>query len=1041
MDARPPEFDGGGPPSPDLRPSSIGQPGGAFVGREREFSGLNAALQDAVSGRGRVVIIAGEQGIGKTRMAEELAVHAQAVGAVVLWGRCHEVQGAPPFWPWIQVVRSYAGEAVDTARLRLEMGAGASDIARIAPEIRAVMPNLSPAPELDSAEANRFRLFDAVSAFLKRASFSSGAQTERGRPMVILLDNLHRADRPSLQLLEFLAAELQAARVLLVGTYRENELSRQHPLTDTLAELTRYSGFLRIHLRGFDQDAVTRLVRESLPAALPEAAVRELYSRSQGNPLFLTEMLRLLQSERRASPAWKVAVPEGVRDVIRGRLNRLSAECYLTLAIASVIGREFDFGILSRLVSDPSAGSGQAPSASPGHGLSAEALMSVLEEARDARILEETPGVVGRYQFTHVLIQDTLSEELSVTRRAHLHGRIGVALEELYGANVGAHSTELAHHFARAAPVLGYQKLAQFSLMAGQEALVLYAYEDALAHFRRALEAKGGIATDGTGRATDAEAAAILFGGGRALTALLRNAEARVNLRRAFDFYAESRDAANAIAVAEFVPPGLVELEVEELTPRALRLATPDSIHEGRLLCRYGFELGRIAGDYEGARDAFRRALAIARREGDSRLEMRTLANAADVESSHLHWDDALKLSLQAIALSERAEDLYSESLARFHAVLNGIRTGDLETAQRHADASLGADEKLRDRFGLIMALWVNQLLAHVKGDWETARAFGERGIALGGERPHEYTLRQCALLEYETGNFEQGAAYLDTLTSALRGLSPDPASGGTRGAMGAAIVSRISGDANGLEVAETLARGVLASPNATPLRKIEARSVMAMAALHRADAALAAEQYSRIEGAKGRMLSDLSGDRLLGLLAQQAGRYGESAAHFEDALAFCRKAGYLPELAWTCHDYANLLTQTAGATGQGATGQSPLLADARDKAKALLDEAIAISERLRMRPLLGRAQALREKASQIVQPQQPPASEYPDGLTQREVEVLRLVAAGKSNREIGDALFISVNTVMRHMSNIFVKTNTSNRTEAALYAAQHRLT
>ncbi|MCI0437671.1 MAG: AAA family ATPase [Chloroflexi bacterium] len=1034
MDVRPPEFDGGRPPSPDLRPSSIGQPGGAFVGREREFSGLDAALQDAVSGRGRVVMIAGEQGIGKTRMAEELAAHAQAVGAVVLWGRCHEVQGAPPFWPWIQVVRTYAAEAVDTARLRFEMGAGASDIARIAPEIRAVMPDLPPAPELDSAEANRFRLFDAVSAFLKRASSSSSvAPTERGRPIVILLDNLHRADRPSLQLFEFLAAELQAVCVLLVGTYRENELSRQHPLTDTLAELTRYSGFLRIHLRGFDQEAVARLVRESLPAALPEATIRELYSRSQGNPLFLTEMLRLLQSERRTSLAWKGAVPEGVRDVIRGRLNRLSAECYLTLAIASVIGREFDFSILSRLASDPSA--------SPGHGLSAEALMSVLEEARDSRILEETPGVVGRYQFTHVLIQDTLSDELSVTRRAHLHGRIGVALEELYGANVGAHSTELAHHFARAAPVIGPQKLAHYSLMAGQEALSLYAYEDALAHFRRALKAKSSLSPDGSGRATDAEAAAILFGQARALTALLRNAEARVNLRRAFDFYAESGDAANAIAVAEFVPPGLVELEVEELTPRALRLAKPDSIHEGRLLCRYAFELGRIAGDYEGARDAFQQALAIARREGDSRLEMRTLANAADVESSHLHWDEALRLSLQAIALSERAEDLYSESLARFHVVLNGIRTGDLQTAQRHADASLGADEKLRDRFGLIMALWVNQLLAHVKGDWETARAFGEQGIALGGERPHEYTLRQCALLEYETGNFEQGAVYLDTLTSALRGLSPDPASGGTRGAMGVALVSRISGDARGLEAAETLAKGVLASPNATPLRTIEARAVMAMVALRGGDAALAAEQYAGLQTARGRMLSDLSGDRLLGLTAQQAERYAESAAHFEDALAFCRNAGYMPELAWTCHNYANLLIHTVGATGQSPLQGQPPLPDAREKAQTLLDEAIAISQRLGMRPLLERARALREAASQIVQPPHPPASEYPDGLTQREVEVLRLVAAGKSNREIGDALFISVNTVMRHMSNIFVKTNTSNRTEAALYAAQHRLT
>ncbi|MGH2541162.1 MAG: hypothetical protein ACRDIB_00100, partial [Ardenticatenaceae bacterium] len=327
--------------------------------------------------------------------------------------------------------------------------------------------------------------------------------------------------------------------------------------------------------------------------------------------------------------------------------------------------------------------------------------MNVLEEAANARVLEEVQGAVGRYQFTHVLIQDTLSDELSGTRRAQLHGRIALTLEDYYGASAAARSTELAHHFARAAPVLGTEKLIYYSEMAGQEALSLYAYEDALTHFKRALDAKGDAPSDARG-------AAMLFGLGRALTALFMNSEARVYLRRAFDYFAESGDVASAIAVAEFVPPGLVELGVEELTPRALKLVESDSLHEARLLCRYGFELGRIAGDYQRAKDAFARALAIARREGDAALEVRTLANATDVESYHLNWDEALRLSLQAIELSGSADDLYSESLIRFHAVLEGIRTGNPQIAEVHAAASLETDEKLRDTFGLIMALWVN---------------------------------------------------------------------------------------------------------------------------------------------------------------------------------------------------------------------------------------------------------------------------------------------------------------------------------------------
>jgi predicted ATPase len=191
----------------------------AFVGRQPEMSTLQAALEDALAGRGRLVMLVGEPGIGKTRMAREFCRHAERRGALVLWGRCHESSGAPPYWPWVQMLRSYVRER-EAQRLHAEMGAEAADIATMVPEVRESLPELPEPPHFEDPEQARFRLFDSVTLFLRRASQPS--------PLVLVLDNLHWVDKPSLLLLEFLASELADSRLLLLGTYRDVEVSRQH---------------------------------------------------------------------------------------------------------------------------------------------------------------------------------------------------------------------------------------------------------------------------------------------------------------------------------------------------------------------------------------------------------------------------------------------------------------------------------------------------------------------------------------------------------------------------------------------------------------------------------------------------------------------------------------------------------------------------------------------------------------------------------------------------------------------------------------------
>ncbi len=206
------------PGQPSVNARSLG---GAFVGRRREMAELTAALDDAFTGQGRIVMLAGEPGIGKTRTAQELATLAEQLGAQVLWGRCYEEAGAPPYWPWVQPLRAYV-QQTGAEQLGAEMGPGAAAIAEIVVEIRAKLPDLETPPDLEP-ESARFRLFDSISTFLKNGSHS--------QPLMLVLDDLHWADKSSLLLLEFLALEIAGSSLLVIGTFRDVELSRQHPLS------------------------------------------------------------------------------------------------------------------------------------------------------------------------------------------------------------------------------------------------------------------------------------------------------------------------------------------------------------------------------------------------------------------------------------------------------------------------------------------------------------------------------------------------------------------------------------------------------------------------------------------------------------------------------------------------------------------------------------------------------------------------------------------------------------------------------------------
>ncbi len=441
-----------------------------FVGRAAERAKLTALWQRVQAGERSLALIAGEPGIGKTRLAAELAGTAAEAGAIVLFGRSDEDLSAP-FQPFAQALGHYAASA-EAETLRAEAGMGASDVARLVPELAR---RLAVAPSAPSAEpeADRARLFDAVDELLAGAA--------RGAPVLVVLDDLHWADKPSLVLLRALLRSARPAALLFVGTYRETDLARTHPLAELLADLRREPRVERVLLRGLVPSDVSALVASRGQQEPPAEFVAALHAETDGNPFFVEEVLRHLietgalrrqDDGRWASdrPIEELGIPEGVREVVGRRLSRLSETANQALGVAAVIGREFD-----------------APLIEAAGGPAGDALLDALDEAARARLIAEAPGALGRFAFAHALVRQTLYEELGTTRRVRLHWRIGEALEGRSASAPEAQLSAIAHHLCEGALAGDARRAVEVTLRAAARAEELAAHEEAIALATRAL--------------------------------------------------------------------------------------------------------------------------------------------------------------------------------------------------------------------------------------------------------------------------------------------------------------------------------------------------------------------------------------------------------------------------------------------------------------------------------------------------------------------------------------------------------------------------
>ena len=405
-----------------------------YVGRDAELAEVRRLLEQAVKGRGGLVLVGGEPGIGKTRMADEILAEARRLGCLALTGHCYETEGTPPFIPFVEMVERSA-RLVPRPAMREALGDAAPEVARLVPELRQLFPDIGPATDLPPEQQRRF-LFNNFLAFIERAA--------RVTPHALLVDDLHWADESTLLLLQHIAQQLPQMPMFIIGTYRDVDLEVQRPFAKMLETLTRQRQAHKIALSRLPEARVAEMLAARGGPDPPSALVRAVYRETEGNPFFVEEVFQHLDEKGRLRDTegrWladlevdDLEVPEGVRLVIGRRVDRLAESTRKLLTTAAVVGRSFDLPLLAVL------GGGDE-----------DDVLTALEEAEAAQLLRTvSSGREVRWEFAHGLIRQTLEAALSLPRRQRAHLKVADAMEQTHGDGADRHAADLTHHLFQA---------------------------------------------------------------------------------------------------------------------------------------------------------------------------------------------------------------------------------------------------------------------------------------------------------------------------------------------------------------------------------------------------------------------------------------------------------------------------------------------------------------------------------------------------------------------------------------------------------------
>lgn len=858
--------------------------GGVFVGRERELERLREAVDGALAGRGSLQLLVGEPGIGKTRAAEELATYARVSGARVYWGRCREDEGAPAYWPWVQAIRSYARDA-DPVALAWQLGAGAAEVAQLIPEVAEKL-DVEPAKGSDSEEA-RFRLFDSVTTLMLGAA--------RDRPIVLVLDDLHWADEPSLLLLRFAARELASSGLLILGTYRDVELGRHHPLARMLGEISGIEGSRRIPLKGLSVGAVERYLEMTAGAPAPVGLAEAVQERTDGNPFFVGEVVRLLASEGKLTSGGSAAelqIPQGVREVIGRRLDRLSDETNATLRVAAVIGRDFDEELVWRVAD-----------------MQPEQLMTAATEAIAERLVTDLSD--GHYSFAHALVRDTLYEELSPPKRSAVHERTGVAIEEICGGNVDERLGELAHHFLEAAPRGDLAKAIEYAQRAGEQDMEQLAYEDAVDVYGRALEVLELMDEPDEGLRCSL---LLSLGGAEAKSA--RVADARDAFERAADSARRLDDADSlvgaAIGIAMMSDAGRLDEKLLALLDESLEWIGPErTARRAALLSAKSAEMYWVDNDLTESTRLVDEAIEIAREVDAPASLAAALQRKIFIPAGPNAPRERLRLADEILELGEATGNREAVLRAHGYRLWQFLELADMEAVDRELSlyARLADELRMPEHSWLTIALRGMRTL--LDGDIDGAeRLAGEARRA--GQRAEQPVAEQFYGIQMTQIRSLQGRA--GELLPAVRELAEQfPGIPAWRG--GVITLAARSGD---VELARRELERFAGDDFSAIPRDVNwsaAMSLLGEAIALIGDVDRAQRAYDELLPYEGLVIVVARAigcngpvDRVLGLLAQTMGRLDDAERHLGNAVEIATRMGDRPGMALCGFAFAELL-------------------------------------------------------------------------------------------------------------------------------------
>jgi DNA-binding winged helix-turn-helix (wHTH) protein/tetratricopeptide (TPR) repeat protein len=689
---------------------------GPFLGRAAEMRQLRALLTQTLRGRGRLVLIEGEPGIGKTRITEELAADAIDSGAEVLVGRCYEGRGVPAFWVWVQIIRDYAATH-STDELGAIFGPGAADIALLVPSLRSRLPDLEPSVPVDSAQG-RARLFDSVAAFLSAAAAR--------RPLLIVLEDLHWIAESSLLLLRFLAQQVGTMQLLILGTYRNLDLEPTGSVEKAVASWIRDGLCEHLQLGGLDDASVRALLTALVGAQAPAGVGATVSHRTQGNPFFIQEMVRYWVSEGAidcvrgefadARRIEMLGVPDGVRVVIGRRLAQLDDATRRVLTVAAVAGDTFN----SRLIAATT-------------GATDDQVLDAMDAATTAGLIREVTGAPGRYAFAHALTRATLYHGLTATRRAQLHLHVAATLEA-HGTDGDIPLADLAFHFLEGAAVGSQDKAVHYAVQAAAAASAQFAHEDAARHLEQAL-----ALLERTPGGDERRRCEVLLALGEALRRSGIPVRSRDTFRRAADLAQQLNeplllaDAAARLAVLywphflvfEERPIGLLEEALKQLGKRndALR---------ARLLSLLAGALFMVPNSAERREALSRQAVDVAQRTGDPATLGRVLDDVAIALWDPNHVEERLALATQFRDLGAQVGDKEMEVKAYGWRILSMFELGNLPGV----DADLAVGAPLADAVRQPEYLWFVSRFrftrALLAGNLEAAERLQQESLAVG---------------------------------------------------------------------------------------------------------------------------------------------------------------------------------------------------------------------------------------------------------------------------------------------------------------------